>query len=85
MLTEEFYDIILENLVKELQSRVVGKVLAHKEEDMYRIEIIVPRIGICRYTIFEVNEINFNEVGSKELADLVILWHEKRIRRLFFY
>ena len=84
MLDHEMYELIQKRMQAILQEKIKGKINVSKDEHNFYIFIRTERFGDWRYTIYNVDEIDFNKVSSDSLANLVCKWHTNRVLDQFF-
>ena len=84
MLDHKIYEIVLARLKMVLEENVVGNVFVEKDDRNYYIWIQHPRMGNFRYSIYAIDEIDWNDLSGDKLAKLVMRWHKERILKSIF-
>ena len=83
-MNHEIYELVLNRIVAVLSEMVIGTVVGEKDDRNFYILIFVPHFGCWRYTIYSVNELDWNKLDGTDMAKMVAAWHRKRIRQAFF-
>lgn len=84
MLDHEVYDIIVANIAATLKEVLAGDIIVFKDGNNIRAHINHPQFGNFIYTIYDVDEINLNEITSRDLAEKVISWHKSCVVKKLF-
>lgn len=83
-LDHEVYDIIVANIAATLKEVLIGNITVFKDGSNIRVHIDHPQFGKFLYTIYDVDEINLNEITSRDLAEKVVSWHKSCVVKKLF-
>ena len=84
MLEHEIYDVVIARTKEILKELIVGKIFIIKGNTDIYIWIQHPRFGTFRYTIYDVDKIDWNELSSTTFASLIINWHKNSLLKTAF-
>lgn len=83
-LDHEVYDIIVANIAATLKEVLVGDITVFKYGSNIKVHINHQHFGNFIYTIYDVDELNLNEITSRDLAEKVISWHKTCVVKKLF-
>ena len=83
-LAHEVYDIIVSNIAVILKTVLAGDITVFKYGNNIKVHINHQQFGNFIYTIYDVDEIDLNEVTSRDLAEKVVSWHKSCVVKKLF-
>ena len=83
-LDHEVYDIIVSNIAVILKKVLAGDITVFKYGNNIKVHINHQQFGNFIYTIYDVDEINLNEITSRDLAEKVVSWHKSCVVKKLF-
>lgn len=84
MNNEEIYFVIANKVKERLENTVYGIITVALDKFNLKISIDTKRYGVWRYTIYDIDKIDYNRIGSEQMANWILCWHRNRILRKFF-
>ena len=82
-LNHEIYDLVIASMKAQLEEKINGTITIEKENDRhFRVSIFIK--GYWNYHIYNVVNIDWNELSATKMANDIYRWHRSRVEEMFF-